>query len=54
MIPLRLLFRSRWAALAWAIGICWTAIDFAGTHSGSTAAEGNAVQIDARVAEGLE
>lgn len=30
MIPIRYLFRSRWAALAWAAGICWTAISFAG------------------------
>lgn len=30
MIPIRFLFRSRWAALAWAAGICWTAISFAG------------------------
>jgi hypothetical protein len=30
VIPLRSLFRSRWAALAWAASICWTAASFAG------------------------
>ena len=25
------LFRSRWAALFWAAGICWTAYDVAGS-----------------------
>ena len=27
-------FRSRWAALLWAAGIVWTAIDVAGAASG--------------------
>jgi len=31
MIPLRYIFRSRWAALAWAAGICWSAAQFAGS-----------------------
>ncbi|HWI85800.1 MAG TPA: hypothetical protein VNT42_05680 [Sphingomonas sp.] len=30
MIPMRFIFRSRWAALAWAAGICLTAAQFAG------------------------
>lgn len=29
-MPFRKLFRSRWAALLWAGGILWTAIDVAG------------------------
>lgn len=35
MVPLRFVFRSRWAALAWAAGICWTAMSFVGDqHAG--------------------
>lgn len=30
MIPLRWIFRSRWAALLWAGGICFSAVQFAG------------------------
>jgi hypothetical protein len=30
MIPLRWIFRSRWAALLWAGGICFSAAQFAG------------------------
>jgi len=30
MVPLRFVFRSRWWALAWAAGICWSAISFVG------------------------
>lgn len=30
MIPLRLIFRNRWVALAWSIGMIWTAVSFAG------------------------
>ncbi|QJU56390.1 hypothetical protein HL653_00085 [Sphingomonas sp. AP4-R1] len=30
MIPLRWIFRSRWAALVWAGGICFSAVQFAG------------------------
>ncbi len=30
VIPMRFIFRSKWAALAWAAGICWSAIDSAG------------------------
>ena len=29
-MPYRKLFRSRWAALLWAGGILWTAVDVAG------------------------
>jgi len=34
MVPMRFVFRSRWAALLWAGGICWTAISFAGGNAG--------------------
>lgn len=30
MIPMRYVFRSRWAALVWAAGICFSAVHFAG------------------------
>jgi hypothetical protein len=35
MIPLRWIFRGRWAALIWAGGICFSAAQFAGSSSGS-------------------
>lgn len=35
-------FRSRWVALLWAAGICWTAVDFA---SGQSATPGNAATL---------
>lgn len=38
VIPLRWIFRSRWAALLWAGGICFSAAQFAG---------GDATSIDA-------
>lgn len=37
------IFKSRWAALLWAAGICWMAVDFAG-RSGD-AGDGNASSI---------
>lgn len=56
MIPMRHVFRSRWAALAWAAGICWTAISFAGGGShdlvdAANSADGNAAQASALSAE---
>jgi hypothetical protein len=57
MIPIRFLFRSRWAALAWAAGICWTAISFAGgdasqlTMNAASSSDTNAAQISAALAE---
>jgi hypothetical protein len=30
-VPYAKLFRSRWAALIWAAGILWTAVEVAGT-----------------------
>ena len=41
MVPVRFVFRSRWWALAWAAGICWSATQFAGT--GGHEAAGNGV-----------
>jgi hypothetical protein len=35
MIPLRWIFRSRWAALIWAGGICFSAVQFVGGQGGS-------------------
>jgi len=37
MIPLRWIFRSRWAALAWGIGICVSAVNFAGRQHAKAA-----------------
>ncbi|UAK26387.1 hypothetical protein [Sphingomonas nostoxanthinifaciens] len=56
VIPLRLIFRSRWAALFWAGGICWTAVSFAGggdrgTLDAATSATSNQAQASALLAE---
>jgi hypothetical protein len=57
MIPLRYIFRSRWAALAWAAGICWSAAQFAGSDKSklsvdaANSADGNAAQQSALAAE---
>lgn len=32
------LFRSRWLALFWSVGIVWTAVDVAGSFDGADAA----------------
>jgi len=45
MLPTPRIFRSRWAALLWAGGIVWAAIDYAGSASNS--ADGNAAITDA-------
>lgn len=50
MIPLRYLFRSRWAALAWAAGICWSAAQFAGSDRSHLAVDA-ANSTDSSVAE---
>jgi len=49
LVPMRFLFRSRWAALAWCAGICWMAVSFAGGNSTNSTdnADGNAAQISA-------
>ncbi|WP_404712474.1 hypothetical protein [Sphingomonas sp. MMS24-J13] len=57
MIPLRYIFRSRWAALIWAIGICWTAVSFAGgdasklTVNAANSADNDAAKVGAALAE---
>ncbi|MBN8841135.1 MAG: hypothetical protein J0I25_13145 [Sphingomonadales bacterium] len=38
MMPTPRLFRSRWAALWWAVGIVWFAIEVAGVKPGGHAA----------------
>lgn len=53
MIPMRYIFRSRWAALIWAAGICLSAAHFAGDGSANVgvdaanSADGNAAQTSA-------
>ena len=55
MIPMRYIFRSRWAALVWAAGICLSAAHFAGdgaaTVDAANSADGDAAQASALVAE---
>jgi len=40
------LFKSRWAALFWAMGICWTAYEVS-SAAAPDAGDGNAAQTDA-------
>lgn len=44
MIPMRTstIFKNRWMALLWAAGIIWLAVDVAGGHGSSAAANGAA------------
>lgn len=44
MLPIRnkTIFKSRWWALAWAGGILWSAVDFAGGQTPARPAAGNA------------
>jgi hypothetical protein len=57
MIPIRSLFRSRWAALIWAAGICWTAISVTGvdtntlTINAANSADSTTAQLSAALAE---
>jgi hypothetical protein len=54
VIPIRYIFRSRWAALAWAAGICLSAAQFAGgdgAQGGANRADVNAAQVNALIAE---
>ncbi len=51
MIPIRFIFRSKWAALAWAAGICWTAISFAGGDASSVTDANNANSADTNAAQ---
>jgi hypothetical protein len=41
------LFKSRWAALFWAMGICWTAYEVSSLGGGDPADENGAAQTDA-------
>lgn len=57
MIPMRYIFRSRWAALLWAGGICLSAAHFAKSDEAKVAvdaansADGNSAQASALIAE---
>ena len=55
MIPIRFLFRSRWAALIWAAGLCYSAVEFAGARKAdvdaANAADSTAAQTSALAAE---
>jgi len=57
MIPIRYIFRSRWAALIWAAGICLSAAHFATsdeakmTVDAANSADGNVAQASAMIAE---
>lgn len=46
-MPYRKLFRSRWAALLWAAGILWTAVDTVGFAPARTSAANEATPVDA-------
>ena len=55
-IPTRFVFRSRWAAIAWAAGICWMAVSYVGGGSdtnvdASNATDGNSAILSALSAE---
>jgi len=57
MIPMRYIFRSRWAALLWAGGICFSAAHFAKSDEAKVAvdaansADSNGAQASALTAE---
>jgi hypothetical protein len=57
MIPMRYIFRSRWAALLWAAGICYSAAHFARSDEANVAvdatnsADGNSAQASALLAD---
>ncbi len=57
MIPMRYIFRSRWAALIWAAGICLSAAHFAKSDEAKVAvdaansADGSNAQAGALAAE---
>ena len=51
MWPNSRVFRSRWAALIWAAGMVWLAIDVAGVgggakHAGATTNDATGVSVD--------
>jgi hypothetical protein len=57
MIPMRYIFRSRWAALLWAAGICYSAAHFARSDEANVAVDatnsayGNSAQASALLAD---
>ncbi len=56
MVPIRSALRNRWWTLAWAVGILWGAVSFAGGDGGrlvdaANSADGNAAQAEALAAE---
>lgn len=57
MIPMRYIFRSRWAALVWAAGICFSAAQFAGGDGAQVAGDTanstdiNAAEVNALIGE---
>jgi hypothetical protein len=54
MIPMRYIFRSRWAALVWAAGICFSAAQFAGGEGAQGAGDtANSTDINAGQADTL-
>jgi len=46
-MPFRKLFRSRWSALLWAAGICWTAYDVADAGAPPKPAPADKAAVDA-------
>lgn len=50
MFPNSGLFRSRWAALFWAAGIIWLAVNVAGTGGAKGSKEDQAADADTRAA----
>ena len=54
MLPSPRIFRSRWAALLWAGGIIWAAVDYAGSapdHHGNDSAVTDAAGDPANAAD---
>ncbi|KQS01462.1 hypothetical protein ASG11_17520 [Sphingomonas sp. Leaf357] len=52
-MPYAKLFRSRWAAMIWAAGILWTAVDVAGFSSPDAPATNNGTAAPDRDATGI-
>lgn len=46
-MPYAKLFRSRWAALIWAAGILWTAVEVAGVSPNAPSTQNVAADTDA-------
>jgi hypothetical protein len=50
MLPNSNIFRSRWKAILWAIGICWFAIEVAGSQGAFPGAHTGDSSVDSVVA----